>query len=100
MVFTDEFKKDIQDQMSQCLDDAEKNHHELERANRSILTDHLSDFNLGYGLGFVEGVLTRKFTKQYNRLMTPMEDEELKILMYKFALQLKPLIFKEFFQTH
>ncbi len=95
MVFSDEFKKIIQEQTYQFLDDTESLYHMIEDADRNLLTDHLPDFNTGYGLGYVEGILETRFVINNNRVMNPKEKMELKILMYKFGLQLKIMITKK-----
>ena len=88
MCFDDDFKKDIQDQISQFLQDT-KETYVLQSADSSSITDHLHDFNLGYGMGFVEASLLMRFTQRYQRSMKAREKAELKILMYKFCLELK-----------
>ncbi len=88
MCFDDDFKKDIQDQISQFLQDT-KETYVLQSADSSSITDHLHDFNLGYGMGFVEASLRMRFIHRYNKPMNAREKDELKILMYKFCLELK-----------
>jgi len=92
MIFTDDFKKIIQDQIYQFLNDTNSLYHMIENPDSSLLTEHLPDYNIGYGIGYVEGILITRFVTNYSRLMNPKETMELKILMYKFGLQLKMMI--------
>jgi len=91
MCFDDDFKKDIQDQISQVLQNT-KETYVLQSADSSLITNHLQDFNLGYGMGFVEASLIMRFAQRYKRHMKAREKAELKILMYKFCFELKKTI--------
>lgn len=67
--------------------------HEIKNPSPDKVSEHPEDFDLGYSLGFLEGVISDMFATQYGRWVKQEENEEIRKMISKVTPKMKQLIF-------
>ena len=93
MILTKTFINSSQNVIKLFLKDEKLNYHQLITKKQDHLSIRPRDFNFGYHLGFIEGVLSTQFNFENNRKMNPQENLELRKLITKKLPVYKKLIF-------
>lgn len=94
MVLSEEFKEFALTMIKDFLRETKQNSYQLMVQDKGMLSDHPQDFNFGYGLGYLEGVIATNFLIQNNTQMELKENLELRALIGNIVPEYKELIFK------
>ncbi len=94
MTLSEEFKKTALEMINDFLQQTKQNSYQLIVQDKGFLSNNPQDFNFGYGLGYLEGVISTNFLVQNDRQMELEENLELRTLIAKIAPEYKELIFK------
>ena len=93
MVLSEEFKNIAKDGIDQYLEEFRVSSNELMYAKEGTLSNHPQDFNFGYAVGYLEGILSTQFTSMYKKSMTLEENLELRRMLAMAVIEIKQLIF-------